>query len=69
MTKLILASKEEKHRILLKKEQENRLEDFKFISISDLIEMFYGTYHEAYLLEMQKRRYLPSVANDLKEIL
>lgn len=69
MTKLILASKEEKHRILLKKEQENRLEDFKFISISDLIEMFYGTYHEAYLLEMQKRGYLPSVANDLKEIL
>lgn len=69
MTKLILATTEEKHCILLKKERENRLEDFKFISISDLIEMFYGTYRDDYLLEMQKRGYLPSVANDLKNVL
>lgn len=69
MTKLIIATPEEKHRILLEKEQENQLEDFKFLSLSELKELLYGTYRDDYLLEMRKRGYLPSVANSLKEIL
>ena len=69
MTKLILATPEEKYRILKEFEQQQTLEDFKFISLSELIELFYGTYRDDYLLEMQKRGYLPSVANDLKNVL
>ena len=69
MTKLILATQEEKYRILKEFEQQQTLEDFKFISLSELIELFYGTYRDDYLLEMQKRGYLPSVANDLKNVL
>lgn len=69
MTKLILATIEEKHRILKQYEQQQTLDDFKFISLADLMEMFYGTYRNDYLLEMYKRGYLPSVASDLKNIL
>ena len=69
MTKLILATPEEKYRILKEFEQQQTLEDFKFISLSELIELFYGTYRDDYLLKMKKRGYLPSVANDLKNVL
>ena len=69
MTKLILATIEEKHRILKQYEQQQTLDDFKFISLADLMELFYGTYRDDYLLEMYKRGYLPSVSSDLKNIL
>ena len=69
MTKFFIATPQEKYEILKKYESSKELEDFKFISLTELVEMYYGTYQNTYLLEMQKLGFLPSVANDLKLVL
>ncbi|MBS7020568.1 MAG: PD-(D/E)XK nuclease family protein [Firmicutes bacterium] len=69
MVNYLLTTSYEKHRFLISEEQNEKLEQRKFLSISELEKMLYGSYQDNYLFYMLKKGYLPSVATKLKPIL